>query len=145
MGLKRKFGGLFGKAILALAAVSIVPVVLIGWHVLRVDSRVLQNEISGRQRTVTHRLAYALSEEVSRHVQFFSVFTGLHADFDQHPALDQDDLNYLRKKNPHITFVALLNRTGKIIYSAGDRSSFRALANVDAMLHAGFDQKQEYS
>ncbi len=144
MSLKYKFGGLFGKAILALAAVSIVPVLLIGWHVLSVDSRVLQNEISERQRTVTNRLAYALSEEVSRHVQFFSVFTGLHADFDEHPELNQEDLVYLRQKNPHIVFVALLNSEGKTIYYSGDNVSFLALANVKAILQTAFAQNQIY-
>ena len=144
MGLKRKFGGLFGKAILALLAVSIVPVVLIGWHVLRVDSRVLQNEISDKQRTVAHRLAYALSEEVNRHVQFFSVFAGLHADFADHPAMDEEDLSYLRHKNPHIVFLALLDKQGKTIYSTGDDASFHALADVKAIMQTGFEQQQEY-
>ena len=59
--MKKKTGTLFSKAILALSIVSVVPVVLIGWHVLSVDSRVLENEMLDKQRTVVSQIATLLS------------------------------------------------------------------------------------
>ena len=41
--VKKHTGTLFSRAVWALSVVSAVPVLLIGWHVLRVDGRVLQN------------------------------------------------------------------------------------------------------
>ena len=41
----KRLNGLFAKAVLVLILISIVPVLIIGYHVMGVDSRVLKNEI----------------------------------------------------------------------------------------------------
>ena len=114
MKTKWKIGGLLFKAILALSLVSIVPVVLISWHVLYVDSHILQSEILGKQRSIAHRIALSAAEEIDRKIQFFSVFTELHTDFEGHPLITQSDINHLHKYNTEIIYLAVLDNTGKL-------------------------------
>lgn len=143
--MKKRTGGLFFKAILALSAVSVLPVILIGWHVLRVDSRVLQNEILDKQRTVATQIASVLSEEVSRKAQFFSVFTDLHTDFGGHPFVNKEDIDYLREKNPEITHISVLNNKGRqLFYSSDDNSRFSYAPELSNILHACVDYGREY-
>ncbi len=120
--MKRKTSGLFPKAILALSVVSVVPVILIAWHVLRVDSRVLQSEILDKQRTVAGQIASVLSEEVSRYAQFFSVFTDLHNDFTGHHHINKEDIEYLRKENPSISHISVLNSNGRQLFYSSEKA-----------------------
>lgn len=143
--MKKRTGGLFSRAILALSVVSALPVILIGWHVLRVDSRVLQNEILDKQRTVATQIASVLSEEVSRKAQFFSVFTDLHTDFGGHPFINKEDIDYLREKNPEITHISVLNNKGRqLFYSSDDNSRFSYAPELSNILHACVDYGREY-
>ncbi len=143
--VKNKTGSLFSKAIIALSIVSVVPVVLIGWHVLRVDSRVLQNEMLDRQRTVVSQIAALLSEEVSRKAQFFSVFTDLHTDFGGHPFVNKEDIDYLREKNPEITHISVLNPAGRLLfYSGDDKTRFSYASELGTILHTCVDGGKDY-
>lgn len=121
--MKRRASGLFPKAILALSVVSIVPVLLIVWHVLRVDSRVLQREILDKQRTLAGQISSVISEEVSHYVQFFSVFADLHNDFTGHHLINQEDIEYLRKENPSISHISILNDRGRLLFDVGEEES----------------------
>jgi len=145
MQWKRRINGLFGKAILALGLVSIVPVLLIGWYVLHTEAQILQREVSEKQHTIAHRIAYAVSEEIARHIQFFSTFVGLHANFDEHPALNKNDLNYLLSQNPHISYLSVLNNKGKSLFSAGEttQSSSKNL-DIATILSVCAEQKNVY-
>lgn len=119
--MKKKTGRLFSKAILVLSAVSAVPVLLIGWHVLRVDSRVLQKEILDKQRTVASRIASILDEKVTRTAEFFSIFIDLHTDFGGHSFVNKSDLDYLLEKNPQITHISVLNNQGRqLLYARAE-------------------------
>ena len=120
--MNSKKRGLFVKALLALTIVSVVPALLIGWHMLRVDSQILEDEILDKQRTVANRVALAVTEDVSQEIQFFSVFTSLHEDFESHPDLDQEDFDYLRSQNSRVDYVALINVQGKILFSSGAKN-----------------------
>lgn len=122
-----------------------MPVLLIGWHVLRVDNRVLQNEILDKQRTVAGQIASVLSEEISRKAQFFSVFTDLHTDFGGHPFIDKEDIDYLRIKNPEITHISVLNNKGRqLFYSSEESSRFSYASELDNILHACVAQGKDY-
>lgn len=122
-----------------------MPVLLIGWHVLRVDNRVLQNEILDKQRTVAGQIASVLSEEISRKAQFFSVFTDLHTDFGGHPFIDKEDIDYLRIKNPEITHISVLNNKGRqLFYSSEESSRFSYTSELDNILHACVAQGKDY-
>ncbi len=143
--MSQKTGRLFSRAILALSVVSALPVLLIGWHVLRVDNRVLQNEILDKQRTVAGQIASVLSEEVSRKAQFFSVFTDLHTDFGGHPFINKEDIDYLRTKNPEITHISVLNNKGRqLFYSSEESSRFSYASELDNILHTCVEQGQDY-
>ncbi len=136
---------MFPKAILVLSIVSAVPVFLIGWHVLRVDSRVLQKEILDRQRTVASQIASILSEEVSRKAQFFDVFTDLHTDFGGHPFINQEDIDYLRQKNPEITHISILNPRGRLLfYSSEDNSRFSYAPELGNILRSCVEEGKAY-
>ena len=75
-----KLGGLFPKALLVLSIVSIVPIFIIGYHVLSINTRMLNNERLERQQTVAGRLASILRNNVTRKAQLFSIFTDLHSE-----------------------------------------------------------------
>ena len=143
--MKRKTSGLFPKAILALSAVSIVPVVLIAWHVLRVESRVLQSEILDKQRTVAGQIASVVSEEVSHYVQFFSVFADLHNDFTGHHSINKEDIDYLRRENPSFSHISILNPSGRQLFYSSDKKSRLSYATELAnILRACVEQGREY-
>ena len=143
--MKRKTSGLFPKAILALSVVSIVPVVLIAWHVLRVDSRVLQSEILDKQRTVAGQIASVVSEEVSHYVQFFSVFADLHNDFTGHHSINKEDIDYLRRENPSFSHISILNQRGRQLFYSSDKKSRLSYATELAnILRACVEQGREY-
>lgn len=145
MKIPLRVKGLFGKALLALSFVSIVPVLLIGWHVLSIDSQVLQNEMADKQRSVAQRIAYSISEEINRQIQFFSVFTGLHVDFEEHPDLDQGDLDYLLKKNPQLSFASIFNEKGKVAFTAGQMVQPQAsMPDMKEMYHLCIAQGKPY-
>ena len=143
--MKRKTSGLFPKAILALSVVSIVPVVLIAWHVLRVDSRVLQSERLDKQRTVAGQIASVVSEEVSHYVQFFSVFADLHNDFTGHHSINKEDIDYLRRENPSFSHISILNQRGRQLFYSSDKKSRLSYATELAnILRACVEQGREY-
>ena len=121
--MKQNKRGLFVKALIALTVVSVVPVLLIGWHVLRADSVILQHEILDKQHTLAHRMAAAMVEEVSREMQLFSVFADLHSNFESHPDFDQQDIDYLRRQNSEISYVGLIDDAGKVLFSSGEKSA----------------------
>lgn len=143
--MKRKIGHLFSKAVWVLSMVSVVPVLLIGWHVLSVDSRVLQGEILDKQRTVAGQIASVVEEEVSRKAQFFSIFTDLHSDFGGHPGINKDDIDYLREKNPEITYISVLNNKGQqIFYSSNENPRFSYASELSIILRTCIDEGREY-
>ena len=144
--MHRKLGGLFFKAILALSIVSVVPVLLVSWYVLRVDSRVLQSEILDKQRNIANRIALLVSEEVNRKVQFFSVFTELHTDFQDHPLLNQTDLEYLQKRDNEIVYTSILTPQGTIKAFSGRKGIARkeALSNWNLIAKTCVEKGQAY-
>ena len=71
---KKRFRGLFFNAVLALTFISLVPLVFIGIHVTRVNSRILQHEIFQKQQTVADRLASVVRSYFTHTLQSFSVF-----------------------------------------------------------------------
>ena len=113
------FRGLFFKAVFVLTLISLVPVVLIGYHLLRVNSRMLESEILQRQQNVTRRLAAAVNTYMNRTSQLFAIFTDLHTDFGGHDFLDKQDLIYLRAKDPSVIYLAALNLRGQQIVTDG--------------------------
>ena len=133
--VKYKLGGLFPKALLVLSIVSIVPIFIIGYHVLGVNNRLLNNELLEKQQAVASRLVSILRNNVTRQANMFSIFTDLHTDFGGHRFIDQADIDYLRERNPGITHISVLNGNGQqLFYSSEDKSRFSYAAELDNIL-----------
>lgn len=133
--VKYKLGGLFPKALLVLSIVSIVPIFIIGYHVLGVNNRLLNNELLEKQQAVASRLVSILRNNVTRRANVFSIFTDLHTDFGGHRFIDQTDIDYLRERNPGITHISVLNSNGQqLFYSSDAASRFSYAAELDNIL-----------
>ena len=115
----KRLSGLFSKAVFVLILISIVPVVIIAYHVMGVDSRILKNEILQKQQTVVSRLASVARAHISRKAQLFSIFVDLHTDFGGHEFINEQDLRYLLARNPSIFYLTVLNPQGVQLFSAG--------------------------
>ena len=127
----KRLRGLFFKAVFVLTLISLVPMALIGFYVLRVNGRMLQREILQRQQNVAGRLA-SVSQAYLTHIsQLFIVFTDLHTDFGGHDFLDQHDLIYLKNREPSILYLAALDLEGNPFVQDGDPISQRP--NADEM------------
>ena len=140
-----KLGGLFPKALLVLSIVSIVPIFIIGYHVLSINTRMLNNERLERQQTVAGRLASILRNNVTRKAQLFSIFTDLHSDLGGHRFIDQADIDYLRRRNPDITHISVLNNNGQqLFYSSDEKSRFSYANDLDNILTTCVINGQDY-
>lgn len=117
---KKRFGGLFFNAVLALSLISLVPFIFVGIHLTRVNSRLLQHEIFQKQQTVARRLVSVVQNYISHTSEFFTVFIDLHTDFGGHAFLNEKDLDYLRQKEPSVSSLMLLNTQGQEVLSSGD-------------------------
>lgn len=115
----RKFHGLFFKAVFMLSLISAVLACVIAFHVMRVDGRILKNEILQKQETVARRLASVARLHIARVSSFFSIFTDLHTDLGGHEFLNQIDLDYLRRRRPSIFYLAALDASGQKVFSSG--------------------------
>lgn len=143
--MSKRFGGLFPKALLVLSIVSIVPVFIIGYHVLRVDSQVLKNQLLEKQKTVVSRLSAVIRSSITRKAQLFSIFTDLHTDFGGHQFIDEEDISYLREKNPDIVHISVLNRNGKqLFYSGNNQSRFSYATELNNILETCVVLGKEY-
>lgn len=117
---KKRFGGLFINAVLALTLISLVPLVFIGIHLTRVNSRILQHEIFQKQQIIAGRLSSVVHSYITHTTQYFTVFIDLHTDFGGHAFLNEQDFIYLRQKDASVAYLAALNTSGERILSAGE-------------------------
>ena len=115
----QKLSGLFSKAVLALVVISFVPVFIVGFHVMGVDSRILKNEILQKQQTVAGRLLSVVRSHLTRQAQLFSIFIDLHSEFGGHDLINAEDLRYLRGRNPSIFYMSVLSPEGKHLFASG--------------------------
>lgn len=141
----KKFRGLFFKAVFVLSLISTVLAGVIGFHVVRVDSRILKNEVLQKEEAAARRLAAAALSQFSRTSQLFSVFTDLHTDLGGHEFLNQEDLDYLRRRDPAIFYLAVLDPQGKKVFSSGVPAASFVYSNVyPAILDTCVKQGRNY-
>lgn len=139
------FRGLFSNAVFVLILISIVPMFVIGYHLMDVNSRVLKNEISQKQQTVASRLAAAVRFNITHNTQYFSVFVDLHTDFGGHNFINAADLKYLRRSNPSVLYLAALNPEGKLLLSSGKRAeSVNWTQEIKLVLQACVKEQKPY-
>lgn len=140
-----KLGGLFLKALLVLSIVSIVPIGIIGYHVLGINTRMLNNERLERQQIAAGSITSILRHNVARKAQLFSVFTDLHSDLGGHRFIDQADIDHLRTRNPDITHISVLNSNGQqLFYSSDEKSRFSYASDLDNILTTCIMNGQNY-
>ena len=139
------FRGLFSNAVFVLILISIVPMFVIGYHLMDVNSRVLKNEISQKQQTVASRLAAAVRFNITHNTQYFSVFVDLHTDFGGHNFINAADLKYLRRSNPSVLYLAALNPEGKLLLSSGKRAeSVNWTQEIKSVLQSCVKEQKPY-
>lgn len=139
------FRGLFSNAVFVLILISIVPMFVIGYHLMDVNSRVLKNEISQKQQTIASRLAAAVRFNITHNTQYFSVFVDLHTDFGGHNFINAADLKYLRRSNPSVLYLAALNTEGKLLLSSGKRAeSVNWTQEIKSVLQACVKEQKPY-
>lgn len=139
------FRGLFSNAVFVLILISIVPMLIIGYHLMDVNSRVLKNEISQKQQTVASRLAAAVRFNITHNTQYFSVFVDLHSDFGGHNFINGADLKYLRRTNPSVLYLAALDPAGKLLLSSGERAeNVNWAQEIKSVLQACVKEKKPY-
>jgi len=142
---KKRFRGLFVNAVLALSLISLVPLLFIGLHLTRVNSRLLQHEIFQKQQAMAVRLSSVVQVYLTHTSEFFTVFIDLHTDFGGHAFLNQLDLNYLRQKEPSVSYLALLNTQGHPVLSSGTSQLAAQLqADLPAILQTCITKRQSY-
>ena len=116
---KKHFNSLSLQAIVVLGLISIIPVFIIGFHVLGVDSRILKNEILQKQQSVARRILATASSMLTYQEQLLAVFLDLHANGSGQSSFTREDLNYLRKSAPAFLNVTLLDTQGKELFFSG--------------------------
>ncbi|MCQ2410214.1 MAG: ATP-binding protein [Elusimicrobiaceae bacterium] len=142
---KKRLHGLFFNAVLALTLISLVPFVFIGIHLTRVNSRILQHEIFQKQQIVAGRLASVVQSYLTHTSQYFSVFIDLHTDFGGHAFLNKQDLEYLRGKDPAVTYLSALNNEGQEIFSSGNLAATQGYSSlIPAMLNTCVTRQENF-
>ena len=101
MSMKR-LQGLFVKAVIVLFVISIVPVIVIGYRIMKINSRLLKNELLQRQQIVAERLAFTVGRAIIEKGQLLAEFGDLHTHFERSTLINQTDLTYLQTRIPSL-------------------------------------------
>ena len=113
------FQGLFVKAVLVLSLISIVPVLFIGYRIMRTNNRLLTNELLQKQQMIAVRLASTVRNALTIKEQLLAEFADLHTDFGSYPLINQKDLDSLRFRHPSLFYAAAFSIQGKKIFDTG--------------------------
>ncbi len=115
----KRFNRLFFQAVIVLVLISIIPVLIIGFHVLGVDSRILKKEILQKQQSVARRILAVASSTLTYQEQLLAVFLDLHASHAGKEFFTREDLDYLRHNTPSFLQAVMLDTTGKVVVESG--------------------------
>lgn len=116
----KRFNRLFFQAVIVLALISVIPVLIIGFHVLRVDGRVLKNEILQKQQGVARRTLAVARSTLTYQEQLLVVFLELHTGDKHRDHFTAQDLEYFRQSSPSFLQISALDTQGNIILSTHD-------------------------
>ncbi len=116
----RKLQGLFVKAVVVLFIISMVPVLVIGYRIMKINSRLLKNELLQKQQMVAERLAYTVSNALVAKEQLLSEFGDLHTDFGKHDLITEPDLTYLQERTPSLFYLSIFTPSGKVFFDTGE-------------------------
>lgn len=113
----KRFNSLFFQAVIVLILISIIPVFIIGFHVLRVDSRVLKNEILQKQQSVARRVLAMSRSNLMYQEQLLAVFLELHTGNKHSNNFTVQDLEFFRQSSPSFLQISALDTNGNIVLS----------------------------
>ncbi len=115
----KRFQGLFIKAVVVLLVISMVPVLIIGYRVLKINSRLLTNEFLQKQQLISRRLASGVYHAIFSQEQLLAQFADLHTDFASHDLITQADLSSLTARSQSLFYLVIFSPKGKQIFDAG--------------------------
>ena len=115
----RHWQGLFVKAVIVLSVISLVPVLIIGYRMMQINSRLLQNELLQRQQTVAQRLASSVRNALLSKEQLLAEFGDLHTDFGNYTLVTESDLSSLRQRTPAFFYLAVFTAKERLIFDEG--------------------------
>ncbi len=116
----RKLQGLFVKAVVVLLTISMVPVLVIGYRIMKINSRLLKNELLQKQQMVAERLAFTVSNALVAKEQLLSEFGDLHTDFGAYNLITEQDLINLQERNPALFYLSIFSPSGKTFFDTGE-------------------------
>lgn len=116
----KRFNSLFFQAVIVLALISVIPVLIIGIHILRVDGRILKNEILQKQQSVARRTLAMARSTITYQEQLLDVFLELHTENKHGEPFTAKDLEYFRQSTSSFLQISALDPQGNILLSTHD-------------------------
>ncbi len=118
----KKIQGLFPKAVIVLFIISIVPVLVIGYRTMKINSALLQKELLQKQKTIGERLAFTVATALKEQNQVLTEFADLHVDLNKRDFISEEDFAYLQKRVPSLFYLAILSPSDppNILYEWGN-------------------------
>ena len=118
----KKIQGLFPKAVIVLFIISIVPVLVIGYRTMKINSALLQKELLQKQKTIGERLAFTVATALKEQNQVLTEFADLHVDLNKRDFISEEDFAYLQKRVPSLFYLAILSPSDppNILFEWGD-------------------------
>ncbi len=130
----RRYQGLFVKAVIVLVLISCMPVLIIGYRIMKINSRLLTNELLQKQQMQASKLATSVHQALFSKEQLLAEFADLHTDFVHHDLITQPDLTYLRARTASLFYLAVFSPKGRQIFDAGIRPAMPADTVMQSML-----------
>ena len=115
----KRFKGLFTKAVIVLFVISMVPVLVIGYRTIKINERLLKNELLQTQRIVAERLAFTVGETIKDQGQLLTDFGELHAAVAEDERVSEYALAYIQRHIPGLFYLALISPSQGMIFSKG--------------------------
>lgn len=128
----KRFHSLFVKAVIVLFFISMVPMLIIGVRIMKINNRLLRNEVLQRQQMVAERLALSVRNVLVEKEQLLGEFGDLHTDFGSYDLITKPDLAYLQDRNPSLFYLTIFSAKGSQIFDSGVQPD--SLASVRAKL-----------
>lgn len=132
--MKHRLQGLFIKAVVVLFIISMVPVLVIGYRIMKINSRLLKNELLQKQQLVAERLAFTVGNALVAKEQLLAEFGDLHTDFGNYDLITKSDLTHLQERNPSLFYLSIVTPLGRTFFDTGELPA-QSLASVkDALM-----------
>lgn len=114
---KKKTGHLFRQAIVGLTLISIFPVLLVGWQIIKMNNRALQHQMWDKQYALASHMAFYITGTIKRQEQLLFAVERTQTTKPDAPApLSLQDLRYPLHFTEALLTAAILETDGKILF-----------------------------